>query len=127
VLDAGFDFIPHCGTNNGLALAGGLHRAATLMSGKLEWKAGMTATASMVFDPLTLAGIIGTALIVAAYFGNQQGRLKADNWKYPLANLIGAILIMLSLITAWNFPAAVMESFWVAISIYGLIKNARRR
>ena len=50
---------------------------------------GVTTTASVVFDPLTLAGIIGTALIVAAYFGNQQGWLKADDWKYPLANLIG--------------------------------------
>ena len=87
---------------------------------------GVTTTASVVFDPLTLAGIVGTALIVAAYFGNQQGWLKADDWKYPLANLIGAILIMLSLIAAWNLPAAVIESFWTAISIYGLIKIAGR-
>lgn len=80
----------------------------------------------MALDPFTLAGIIGTALIIVAYFGNQQGWLRAEDWKFPLANLIGAILIMLSLITAWNLPVAVIESFWAAISIYGLIKNAGR-
>jgi Na+-translocating ferredoxin:NAD+ oxidoreductase RnfD subunit len=80
----------------------------------------------MTFDPFTLAGIAGTALIVAAYFANQQGWLMAEDWRYPLANLVGAILILVSLIIAWNLPAAVIESFWAAISIYGLIKHAGR-
>jgi Na+-translocating ferredoxin:NAD+ oxidoreductase RnfD subunit len=80
----------------------------------------------MTFDPFTLAGIAGTALIVAAYFANQQGWLMTEDWRYPLANLVGAILILVSLIIAWNLPAAVIESFWAAISIYGLIKHAGR-
>ena len=80
----------------------------------------------MALDPFTVAGLIGTALIIVAYFGNQQGWLRAEDWKFPLANLIGAILIMLSLIAAWNLPVAVIESFWATISIYGLIKNAGR-
>ena len=79
----------------------------------------------MTLDPFTLAGIIGTALIIVAYFGNQQGWLKGDDWRFPLANLIGSLLIMLSLVTAWNF-LAVVESFWAAISIYGLIRHAGR-
>lgn len=78
-------------------------------------------------DPFTIAGIAGSAMIVAAYFGNQQGWLAAENWRYPLANLIGACLILVSLITAWNLPAAIIESFWAAISIYGLIKSARSK
>jgi Na+-translocating ferredoxin:NAD+ oxidoreductase RnfD subunit len=86
----------------------------------------VNATSSTILDPFTLAGIAGTALIIVAYFANQQGWLKADDWKYPLANLIGAVLILVSLITAWNLPVAVIESFWAAISIYGLIKNAGR-
>jgi hypothetical protein len=32
---------------------------------------------------------------------------------------VGAVLILLSLITAWNLPAAIMEGFWALISIYG--------
>jgi Na+-translocating ferredoxin:NAD+ oxidoreductase RnfD subunit len=81
---------------------------------------------AMTLDPFTLAGILGTAFIIVAYFGNQQGWLRGEDWRFPLANLIGSLLIMLSLITAWNLSLAVIESFWAAISIYGLIRNAGR-
>lgn len=81
----------------------------------------------MTLDVFTMAGICGTGLIVAAYLANQQGRLGSDDWRYPSANLIGALLILISLITAWNLPAAIIECFWAAISIYGLIRSAARR
>ena len=80
--------------------------------------------AAMTFEPFTFAGIVGTAIIVAAYFANQQGWLMAEDWRYSFANLVGAILILLSLFTAWNLPAAVMEGFWALISVYGLVKHA---
>ena len=80
----------------------------------------------MAFDLFTLAGIAGAALFLVAYFANQQGWLMAEDWRYPLANLIAAILILISLITAWNLPAFVIEVVWSAISIYGLIKHAGR-
>ena len=77
----------------------------------------------MTFDPFTLAGIAGTALVIIAYFANQQGRLKSDDWPFPLANLVGSLLILLTLVTAWNFSLAVIESFWAAISLYGLVRS----
>jgi hypothetical protein len=80
----------------------------------------------MTFDPFTYAGIAGAALLVAAYFANQVDWLKSEDWRYPLANLLGALLIMVSLITAWNLAALVMECFWSAVSVYGLIKQAGR-
>ena len=73
----------------------------------------------MAFDPFTLTGIVGTALMVAAYFATQQGRLTAKDWRYPLANLVGAILMLVSLVSAWNLPVAIIESFWAVISVYG--------
>ena len=77
----------------------------------------------MALDLLTIAGVAGSALIIFAYFANQQGWLHAENWRYSLANLVGAVLILVSLITAWNLPAAIMEGFWALISIYGLLKH----
>jgi len=77
----------------------------------------------MAFDLLTVAGVVGSGLIVGAYFLNQHGWLRAEDWRYSLVNLIGALLILLSLITAWNLPAAIMEGFWALISVYGLIKR----
>ena len=75
---------------------------------------------------LTVAGVVGSALIIFAYFAYQQGWLHAENWRYSLANLVGAVLILASLITAWSLPAAIMEGFWALISIYGLFKHGGR-
>ena len=42
----------------------------------------------------------------------------AEDCQYTLANLVGAILILVSLITAWNLSVAIVESVWAAISAY---------
>jgi Na+-translocating ferredoxin:NAD+ oxidoreductase RnfD subunit len=81
----------------------------------------------MPFDLLTIAGVAGSGFIIAAYFFNQHGLLRSEDWRYLLANLSGALLILLSLVTAWNLPAAVMEVFWALISLYGLIKHGGRQ
>ncbi len=43
----------------------------------------------MTLDPFTLAGIAGTALIIVAYFGNQQGWLRSDDWPFGLIKSAG--------------------------------------
>jgi len=78
-------------------------------------------------DPYTLAGFVGVACIVVAYFANQQGWLDSGDWRFPAANLVGSLLILMSLWTAWNFPSAVIEVIWAAISVYGLSRRLRRR
>ena len=78
-------------------------------------------------DPYTLAGFVGVGFIVVAYFANQQGWLRSDDWRFPTANLVGSLLILVSLWTAWNFPSAVIEAIWAAISVYGLVRRWRRR
>ncbi|MBI3516269.1 MAG: hypothetical protein HY060_19735 [Proteobacteria bacterium] len=77
-------------------------------------------------DLYTAAGIVGAGLVVVAYFANQQGWLASEDWRFPAANLLGACLILVSLWIDWNLPAAVIEGFWVAISIYGLVRHRRR-
>ena len=78
-------------------------------------------------DPFTFSGLVGVATIVAAYFANQQGWLASDDWRYPMANLVGSLLILVSLYVAWNLPSAVIEVVWSAISVYGLSRQWRRR
>lgn len=81
----------------------------------------------MAFDPYTVAGMLGAMIVVVAYFANQQGWLASTDWRFPAANLVGAGLILVSLSTAWNLPAAVIEAFWAAISVYGLLRVRRGR
>jgi hypothetical protein len=79
----------------------------------------------MPVDPLTAFGIGGTALIIVAYFANQQGWLASHDWRFPSANLLGSLLVLASFTVAWNLPAAIIEVFWAAISLYGLTRSLR--
>jgi hypothetical protein len=83
-------------------------------------------TTSMDFL-LIAGGTLGSGLIIVAYFLNQVGRLTAADIRYPVINLIGAVLILLSLIAEWNLPTLVIEGFWVAISLYGIWSYLARR
>jgi hypothetical protein len=69
-------------------------------------------------------GIIGSAIVIAAYFAVARGSIAADSKPYYVANLVGAALIFASLWWAWNLPAAIVEIFWGAISAYGLLRGA---
>lgn len=74
---------------------------------------------------LDALGTAGAAIIVLAYFANQRRWLASTDWRFPLANLVGASLILASLVKTWNLPSAVMESFWVLISLYGILRSLR--
>jgi hypothetical protein len=69
-----------------------------------------------------LIGFAGAAVLVVAYFANQQRWLPSEDWRYPAANLAGAVLILFSLLFTWNFPSVVIEIFWALISVWGLAK-----
>lgn len=73
------------------------------------------------------AGLIGVALILFAYLLLQAGRLRGDALPHQLLNAAGALLILLSLLYAFNLSAFLMELAWLAVSIYGMVRGRRRR
>jgi hypothetical protein len=72
-------------------------------------------------------GTVGVAMILLAYFLVQTGRKTAQDLIYPMLNLIGALLLLLSLMVNWNTPSVIIEIFWIAISVYGIAKILRSR
>ena len=74
-----------------------------------------------------VAGSLGAAMIVCAYLFLQLGRVESDSRGYLLANAIGAGLILISLSVAFNFSAFLIEAFWLAISLFGLLRRERAR
>jgi len=74
-----------------------------------------------------IGGMIGCALIIAAYFATQESWLTASDRRFPLLNLIGSALILISLMKAWNTPSVVVETFWALTSLYGLARPYFRR
>jgi hypothetical protein len=74
-----------------------------------------------------LAGFIGAAIVVVAYLAVQQRWLNALDWRFPAANVVGSLLILVSLWFEWNFPSVVIEIFWALISLVGLVRSLTER
>ena len=81
----------------------------------------------MTFAWYDMVGIAGVATIIITYALLQSERIRSDQLTYSLLNAGGALLILISLCYAFNLPSVVVESFWLAISIYGVIRYFRRR
>ena len=69
-----------------------------------------------------IAGLIGVALILAAYAAAQLHRLDPTQPPALLINLVGACLILLSLTRAFNLSAAIVEGAWALITLFGLVR-----
>ncbi len=72
-----------------------------------------------------VVGYCGAAMIACAYFLNQRGRLRSEDWRFPGLNLLGSLMVMVSLAVRPNWPSLVIEMFWSAISLYGVRRNWR--
>lgn len=70
-------------------------------------------------------GCLGTLIILIVYAFLQMGRLESSSLAYSLLNVVGAILILSSLLFSWNLAAVLMEISWVIISLYGTLKALR--
>lgn len=74
-----------------------------------------------------IIGMIGTTLVVGAYFLLQMDRLDAKGLTYNLLNLIGALFLLLSLMVHFNLASFIIELFWIAASLVGLWQVMRKR
>lgn len=73
------------------------------------------------------AGLAGVAMVLVAYLLMQTRHLDGRGVGYLLLNGIGSLLVLLSLFKTFNLSAFVIQCFWIAISIYGLLRWARER
>jgi len=81
----------------------------------------------MNFHLSDMVGFIGVLLIVVAYLLLQLDKLASSSPKYSLLNAGGALLIIVSLIFAFNLSAFIMEVFWLLISLLGLWRSLVHR
>lgn len=76
---------------------------------------------------LNIIGMAGVVLVLLAYFMLQTGRLGVRDAAYPLLNIAGSLMIIASLTVDWNLPSFVIQCCWIAISLYGMARNASGR
>ena len=71
-------------------------------------------------------GLLGVTLILLAFFLLQAHRLHGHALSYQLMNAFGALLVLVSLLYAFNLAAFLMELAWLAVSIYGIARGRKR-
>lgn len=71
-------------------------------------------------------GVVGTLMVLLAYFLLQAGRLHGNRALYQALNLFGAIGVLASLYGTFNLSVLLLMVAWVAISAYGLVRSIRQ-
>lgn len=74
----------------------------------------------------TALGVCGPVLFLTAYAMLSLGRWTVLTLQYHLLNLLGAVLILVSLAAQWNLPVFILECCWGAISAWGMVKCGGR-
>lgn len=77
-------------------------------------------------------GLSGIAFVLGAFFLLQAGRLKGESLGYQLANLFGAIFILVSIFApgpdfSTVISVTIMQLAWIVISLYGLWRGLKSR
>ena len=72
-------------------------------------------------------GMTGTLLVVLAYYLLQLEKVDPRGLTYNLMNLVGAVLLLISLTYTFNLASFVIEFFWIGASLIGLWKLYRSR
>ena len=71
-------------------------------------------------------GVIGSVLFMGAFvYANRVEQI--DKLLFNVVNLMGAVLLLISLSVHFNLAAVVLESAWALIALAGIVKALRDR
>jgi hypothetical protein len=73
-----------------------------------------------------IVGLIGSGLMVIAYIYSNMVK-TVDFVTFNLLNLVGAILLFMSLTVHFNMASMALEIVWMTIALLGLVKALRAR
>ena len=82
---------------------------------------------NLSFEWFDAVGIVGVAIILVVYYLLQIERMSSDDLAYSVTNLVGALLIVVSLFYRFNLASFVIEVFWILISLIGIVRYYRKR
>ena len=68
-------------------------------------------------------GLLGVGVLLFAYFLLSTNKLSSQSLHYQWCNLIGACLVLYSLMFHFNLASVAIEICWISISIIGLYRN----
>lgn len=78
-------------------------------------------------DIFQIIGFVGMVCIVYAYLLLQLNKIDQKSLKFQMINLLGAILLLISLCVHFNLGSFIIEVFWIIITLYGMYKNRKEK
>jgi len=73
-------------------------------------------------DLFQIIGFLGMICVVGAYLLLQLQIVSNENLSFQIINLIGAILLIISLCIHFNLGSFLIEIFWIIITLFGIYK-----
>lgn len=73
-----------------------------------------------------IVGIAGSASIVGAYIYNNVAA-RVDALLYNFVNLVGAVLLCISLSVHFNLASLLLEFVWMGVALFGIGKAIKTR
>ena len=67
-------------------------------------------------------GVLGFIFYMLSYFLLLIGKIDGTNNSYILMNFVAASCVLVSLIHNFNLASALIQVFWIVISIVGLVR-----
>ena len=77
-------------------------------------------------EPFQLIGLVGAGVYIVTYVCLTLGWLDARRMPYFMCNLSAASLVLVGLVNAFNPASAVIQVFFIGVSLVGLWRCARR-
>ncbi len=71
--------------------------------------------------------IIGMVCVVFAYLAVERNWLDNKDVKFYIVNLVGGILLLISLLINFNLGSFIIEVFWIIISVMGIINHYKEK
>lgn len=73
-----------------------------------------------------IVGIVGSILFISAFAYANAAKELNKLW-FNIANLAGAILLLISLSVHFNLAAFILEAAWAVIAFAGIFRELRKK
>lgn len=71
-------------------------------------------------DLAEFIGVIGFMIYIGNFFSVQSGFLCGNGIAFPILQVIAATFVLISLTTAYNLPAFMIQISYIAIGLFGI-------